>query len=183
MSAGEHTRAGNAMGRARAGLFAGALACIAKQGVKATSMIEIADEGKIARATLYNHFRSKQELLRALISVEIARGIASAEKAEDLRGAMSALLTFIATHDALRFIAVSEPTVFGRMMAATADSLWVTFREECDRLFEKHGVSSAVQRDVLTRILVSSVIIPVADVDALVASALAKSSRGGATLF
>ena len=121
--------------------------------------------------------------MRALISEEVSRGIASAEKAEDLRGAMSALLTFIATHDALRFIAVSEPTVFGRMMAATADSLWVTFREECDRLFEKHGVSSALQRDVLTRILVSSVIIPVADVDALVASALAKSSRGGATLF
>ncbi|CAB5049547.1 unannotated protein [freshwater metagenome] len=121
--------------------------------------------------------------MRALISEEVSRGIASAEKAEDLRGAMSALLTFIATHDALRFIATSEPTVFGRMLAATSDSLWVTFREECDRLFEKYGVSSAVQRDVLTRILVSSVIIPVADVDALVASALAKSSRGGDTLF
>ncbi len=40
-----------------------------------------------------------------------------------------------------------------------------------------------MQRDMLTRVLVSSVIIPVADVDALVASALAKSSRAGATLF
>ena len=40
-----------------------------------------------------------------------------------------------------------------------------------------------MQREMLTRVLVSSVIIPVADVDALVASALAKSARGGATLF
>ena len=69
------------------------------------------------------------------------------------------------------------------MLAATSDPLWITMREECDRLFEKYGVSSAMQRDVLMRILVSSVIIPVADVDALVASALAKSARGGATLF
>ena len=183
MSAGEHTRAGNAMGRARAGLFAGALSCIARQGVKATSMIEIADEGKIARATLYNHFRSKQELLRALMAEEIARAIAAAESAEDLRSAMGSLLTFLATHDALRFIATTEPTVFGRMLAATSDPLWLSLREECHRLFEKFGVSNAMQRDILLRVVISSVIMPVGDADALVASALAKSSRGGATLF
>ena len=183
MSAGEHTRAGNAMGRARAGLFAGALSCIARQGVKATSMIEIADEGKIARATLYNHFRSKQELMRALMAEEIARGTAAAESAEDLQGALTSLLNFLATHDALRFIATSEPTVFGRMLAATSDPLWLTIREECHRLFEKFGVSNAMQRDILLRVVISSVIMPVGDADALVASALAKSSRGGATLF
>jgi AcrR family transcriptional regulator len=54
-------------------------------------MIEIADEGKIARATLYNHFRSKQELMRALMAEEIARGIAAAESAEDLQGALTSL--------------------------------------------------------------------------------------------
>jgi hypothetical protein len=171
------------MGRARAGLFAGALSCIAKQGVKATSMIEIADEGKIARATLYNHFRSKSELLRALIAEEVSRGIEAAEQEEDLRGVLTSLLTFVAAHDALRFIATSEPAVYGRLLAATADPLWVSLRQECERLFAKCGVAGAVQRDMLFRILLSSVVDPVTDIDGLVAAALAKSARGGATLF
>jgi AcrR family transcriptional regulator len=183
MSAGDHTRAGNAMGRARAGLFAGALSCIAKQGVKATSMIEIADEGKIARATLYNHFRSKGELLRALITEEVSRGIVVASKEDDLRGAVTSLLQFVASHGALQFIVKSEPAVFGRMMAATSDPLWISMRDECEHLFEKHGVASPMQREVLFRLVLSSVIQPVSEIDGLVAAALAKSSRGGATLF
>jgi hypothetical protein len=69
------------------------------------------------------------------------------------------------------------------MLAATSDPLWLTTREECHRLFEKFGVSNAMQRDILLRVVISSVIMPVGDADALVASALAKSSRGGATLF
>jgi AcrR family transcriptional regulator len=53
---------------------------IARSGVAKISMIEISDESEVSRATLYNHYRDKESVLRALAESEFARLITVAQK-------------------------------------------------------------------------------------------------------
>ena len=49
----------------RQALLDGARIVFAEVGVRNANMIEIADRSEVARATLYNHFRDKDELIAA----------------------------------------------------------------------------------------------------------------------
>ena len=59
---GTHTRAGNAMSRTRAALLAGAAAAVEASGTKIT-MAQVATAAGVAKATLYNHFRTREAVL------------------------------------------------------------------------------------------------------------------------
>ena len=60
---GSHTRAGNAMNRTRAGLLAGAARAFADQGLRRSTMQSVAAAAGVAKATLYNHFRTKDDVV------------------------------------------------------------------------------------------------------------------------
>ena len=81
---GPRSRAGNAMGRARAGVLDGALRSVVKQGTRATTMSGIATLGGVAKATVYNHFRTKDEVWAALVADEVDRAVAVTESSDDL---------------------------------------------------------------------------------------------------
>ena len=70
---GAHTRAGNAMNRTRAGLLSGAARAFAEHGLRRSTMQSIAVAAGVAKATLYNHFRTKDEVAAALLAVELDR--------------------------------------------------------------------------------------------------------------
>ena len=72
-SSGLHTRAGNAMGRTRDGLLDGALASIEREGLRGTTMAGISVRSGVAKATLYNHFRTKADVLAAIVEREVDR--------------------------------------------------------------------------------------------------------------
>ena len=57
------SRAGNAMGRTRAAALDGARRVIAEHGLRKATMGDVAVRGGLAKATLYNHFRTKDELV------------------------------------------------------------------------------------------------------------------------
>src|SRR3954447_15000654 len=63
---GTRTRAGNAMDRTRAALLAGAARAVAASGTKIT-MAQVATAAGVAKATLYNHFRTREAVLAALV--------------------------------------------------------------------------------------------------------------------
>ena len=64
---GAHTRSGNAMGRTRLGLLAGAARAFAEHGLRRSTMQSIAVAAGVAKATLYNHFRTKDEVAAVLL--------------------------------------------------------------------------------------------------------------------
>ncbi|MDT4917587.1 MAG: TetR/AcrR family transcriptional regulator, partial [Pseudonocardiales bacterium] len=59
---GMHTRAGNAMSRTRAALLSGAARAVSVTGSRIT-MAQVATAAGVAKATLYNHFRTRDAVL------------------------------------------------------------------------------------------------------------------------
>ena len=105
---GAHTRAGNAMGRTRAGLLAGAARAFAEHGLRRSTMQSIAAAAGVAKATLYNHFRTKDEVAAALLAAELDR-LAALAAALPLDQALAALSDEFGAHPVLRRLAETEP--------------------------------------------------------------------------
>lgn len=77
---GAHAKAPTAGGRVerrkartRAGLLAAARELFAAQGVQRTTVAEIAEHADIAIGSFYNYFRTKEELLDALLEEELTK--------------------------------------------------------------------------------------------------------------
>ena len=108
MLPGVHTRSGNGMNRTRAGLLAGAARAFAEHGLRRSTMQSIAAAAGVAKATLYNHFRTKDEVASALLAVELDRLSALAESLPLDQG-LAALSDELGVHPVLRRLAESEP--------------------------------------------------------------------------
>lgn len=114
--AGTRTRAGNAMNRTRAALLDGARRAVEVSGTKIT-MAQVAAAAGVAKATLYNHFRTREAVLDALLLDEVA---AMAERAQgrSLADALIATAEAISEHPVLATLARVEPATvaaLGRM--------------------------------------------------------------------
>lgn len=116
------------------------LACVARQGLRKTTLDDVAREAGCGRATLYRYFASKQALLSAAGHAEATRIVAAlrdaATGAETLEDAVVALLVTagveLGHHPALRYVADFEPDWLlphlafaggDRFLAAAADAL------------------------------------------------------------
>lgn len=64
------SRAGNAMARSRAAILAGAGRALLVSGTQ-ISMTQVAAASGVAKATLYNHFRTRDDVLQALLLAEV----------------------------------------------------------------------------------------------------------------
>ena len=65
------------MNRTRAELLAGAAEAFAAQGFRRATMQSVAAATGVAKATLYNYFRTKDEVARALLAVELQPDLAA----------------------------------------------------------------------------------------------------------
>jgi AcrR family transcriptional regulator len=111
--AGTRSRAGNAMGRTRQALLRGAAAAVATHGTRVT-MAEVATSAGVAKATLYNHLRTREEVLQAVLTNEVQRVCA---QTRDLTVADALVLAgaAISGHPIRRSLARSEPEVLARL--------------------------------------------------------------------
>jgi AcrR family transcriptional regulator len=110
---GTHTRAGNAMNRTRAALLAGAARAVEVSGTKIT-MAQVAAAAGVAKATLYNHFRTREAVLAALL-VDQVDAIVDAQADKPLDTALAGAATAIATHPVRRGLARVEPAVLAAL--------------------------------------------------------------------
>jgi AcrR family transcriptional regulator len=117
---GSHTRSGNAMGRTRLGLLAGAARAFAEQGVRRSTMQSIAAAAGVAKATLYNHFRTKDEVVTALLAAELNR-LTVLAAGLPLDQALVALSDELGAHPVLRRLASTEPEVLVGLLAVDAE--------------------------------------------------------------
>jgi AcrR family transcriptional regulator len=119
-SPGTHTRSGNAMGRTRRGLLAGAARAFAEHGLRRSTMQSIAAAAGVAKATLYNHFRTKDDVAAALVAVELDRlALLAANLPRDQ--ALAALSDELGAHPVLRRLAGTEPEVLTGLLTVEAD--------------------------------------------------------------
>lgn len=109
------------MERARSGIIEAAAALVAVGGQKSVTMAAVGRKAAVAKATVYNHFRDRDELLRALLATERERMVAhcaSVPRAEQLTTAarwlgQSAVIAGLRRHD--------PAIVLGLATAATTD--------------------------------------------------------------
>lgn len=120
--AGAHTRSGNAMGRTRRGLLAGAVTAFAEQGLRRTTMQHVASAAGVAKATLYNHFRTKDDVIAALVDDELQRLLALAATRPRAE-ALMLLAEEVGGHPVLRRLADGEPEVLARLLQAPEEPL------------------------------------------------------------
>jgi AcrR family transcriptional regulator len=108
------------MNRTRAGLLAGAARAFAEHGLRRSTMQSIAAAAGVAKATLYNHFRTKDEVAAAFLSLELDRlsALAASLPRDQALGALSDEL---GAHPVLRRVAVSEPDVLTSLLAVDSE--------------------------------------------------------------
>ncbi len=137
---GTRARAGNAMGRTRAGILESTGRAVEKYGVRRATMGDVASVAGIAKGTLYNHFRTKNDLLTAAIAagvealgddcVALAAGNGEAGLARALRHAAETL----SAHPALVRVAAEEPAELIRLLLPGYDGAWPAARAAVARV-------------------------------------------------
>jgi AcrR family transcriptional regulator len=111
-----------AIGRTRAGLVDGAGRAFAEHGVRGATMQAVAAAAGVSKATLYNHFRTKDELAGALLAGELDRLTALAAQLPTV-AAIAALSDELAGHPVLRRLADDEPDLLGGLLRP-GDERW-----------------------------------------------------------
>jgi AcrR family transcriptional regulator len=145
---GTHARAGNAMNRTRVALLDGARRAVEESGTKIT-MSQVAANSGVAKATLYNHFRTREAVLAALLDAEVVRIIEIARNAGDLAAALTLAGSALSESWLLRSLGRLEPAtlaLLGRIDLTTAGwrAARDAVREHLDRA--EVGGSSTVLR-------------------------------------
>jgi AcrR family transcriptional regulator len=104
------TLATSASGRGR--ILGAARALFTTQGFAAVSMQQIADAAAVNKATLYHHFRDKEDLFASVMMEEFARMAAGMEAAVAGGGTLAEQLQRVAAH-----ILAARRSDFGRLVA------------------------------------------------------------------
>jgi AcrR family transcriptional regulator len=177
------------MARTRAAALDGAVRCIQKHGTRKATMSDIAAMGGIAKATLYNHFRTKDDVFVAVVHDQVNRLGAECllAAAEGLAPALALAAERIALHPAVRRVAAEEPAVLAALAVPGEGGAWSAARSAVAATLAATGAdSSAAATDVVLRWLASHLFDPgtaagrMAGAGLLAASLSADSSSGSA---
>lgn len=164
-SQGTRSRAGSNMGRSRSGILAGAARCIARYGTRKTTMGDIAREGGVAKATLYNHFRTKDDVYAALVVAEVqvvlgrvAAVSAPPGSAESVVEALTAAASWLSEHPVVRRLADSEPALAARLARPGDDPIWQEVRAEALRRVSLAQAAGALHAQHDARVAVDTLL-------------------------
>ena len=133
---GSPARAGIGMTRSRACILSGAAKCIARYGTRKTTMGDISREGGIAKATLYNHFRTKPDVYAALLADEVddllthvAALPAAPGTPESVVTALAYAAEWLSEHPVLRALRDREPELAARLARPGDAEPWRAVRQ------------------------------------------------------
>jgi len=110
------------MNRTRSGLLAGAAQAFAEHGLRRSTMQSVAVAAGVAKATLYNHFRTKDEVSAALLATELERLSAQAA-GQPIDATLAMLSDELGGHPVLRRLAETEPDLLTTLLA-TGSERW-----------------------------------------------------------
>jgi AcrR family transcriptional regulator len=160
---GTRSRAGNAMGRTHEAALRGALAAISKYGSRKATMGDIALLAGIAKATLYNHFRTREDVYAAVAAAEVDAVAVAAEAklADGFADAVAEAARVISEHAPLRRVATDDPATLALLATPGDGPVWTAAREHIAAALSKAGyVPTPSAIDLVLRYLTSQVLAP-----------------------
>jgi AcrR family transcriptional regulator len=128
------------MGRTRAGILEATGRAVEKYGVRRATMGDVASVAGIAKGTLYNHFRTKGDLLTAAICAGVdalADGcvvLATSGGVDGLAQALRLAAETLSAHPALVRVAAEEPAELVRLLLPSYDGGWPVARAAISRV-------------------------------------------------
>jgi AcrR family transcriptional regulator len=111
--------------RTESAILEGTKKLIAERGLSNISMIEIADESQVSRATLYNHYRDKNAVIQALIASEVHRLIEIASHANSASQALENISIAISSDTALASMRIHDKSALSDLLSHSEDKLYL----------------------------------------------------------
>lgn len=151
------------MGRTHEAALRGALAAVAKYGSRKATMGDIALLAGIAKATLYNHFRTREDIYAAVAEAEVnAVAIAALGKIPDgFDVAVAEAARLLGEHPALRRVAADDPAALVLLATPGDGPAWIAARTHVASALSQAGyAASPAAVDVVLRYLTSQVLAP-----------------------
>ena len=121
--------------RSRTAILAGAKIVIGEVGSYESNMVDIAARAQVSRATVYNHFADKEEMMLSLLESEILRLAELAKAATSTKDALLVLSREISGDVALRKMTVTDPTDIAAFITIGAHPLWAVVQESLTKIF------------------------------------------------
>ena len=128
---------------------------IATTGLRKMSMIEIADVSEVSRATLYNHYRDKESVIRSLCESEMQRLVLVAQTAPNATSDLEQISIEISADKALAAMRRQDPDSLAIALSAQTDVLWKAFSIAMAHLLEKE------KSELATRWLIGQALHPI----------------------
>jgi len=144
------------MPRTRAGLLDGALRALLKQGPRRTTMTDVAAFAGVAKATLYNHFRTKDDVFSGLVAAEVET-IAAECAGRPLDDALVHAALRLSSHPGLRRVAADDPAALAMLVTGGDGPGWQAARGAVRAALEPAGLAGD---DLVLRWLSSHVATP-----------------------
>jgi AcrR family transcriptional regulator len=146
-------------------------------------MLDIAAAAGVAKGTLYNHFRTRDEVYRALAAAEAGRVLAEFSAAAASDGAAPALAAAaraLATHPSLARLRAEEPAALASLLGADPDG--ATSREIRSGLSAVLGPAGPLARRWLSSWVLAPAGDPGPDAALIVAFAAGSADPAGEVL-
>ena len=160
--------------KSRVAILAGAKLVIAKVGNYQSNIADIAVSAQVAKATIYNQFADKAEMMESLIESEVIRLTELALAASSRQEGLALLSNAISQDLALRKLVESDPSDIARLVTITNHPTWVLVHQGIAKVF---GADSAAC-GVILRWLIGQIASPITEEESV-----AQARRLAATLF
>jgi AcrR family transcriptional regulator len=160
--------------KSRVAILAGAKLVIAKVGNYQSNIADIAVSAQVAKATIYNQFADKAEMMESLVESEVIRLTELALAAGSRQEALALLSNAISQDLALRKLVESDPGDIARLVTITNHPTCVLAHQGIAKVF---GADSAAC-GVILRWLIGQIASPITEEESV-----AQSKRLAATLF
>jgi AcrR family transcriptional regulator len=133
------------MGRTRSALLQATAECVARYGIRKTTMVDVASKSGVAKATLYNHFRTKGDVLAAVAEQQVGALVGACVTLASSQGLPAALAHAAATlgaNPALRKAAEDEPALLAPLMTPADGRGWQLARDGVAAVLTAGGAPS-----------------------------------------
>ena len=156
------------MGRTRSALLHATAECITRYGVRKTTMVDVASKSGVAKATLYNHFRTKGDVLAGLVEQQVADLVAACTAVAASDGLVAALTLVgesLAGSAPLRKAAQGEQALVAPLTTPGQARGWQVARDGVTAILEAARVPHGpAEVELLLRWCASQVLWPLAPV-------------------
>lgn len=139
--------------RTRSAILEGTKSLIATVGLQRTNMIDIADTSQVSRATLYNHFRDKSSVLRALLESEVDRIFQLIDSDISPIEALLGISREISSDPALEMMRTTDPAILTQMLTRVEDPIWKQINEGFVRLLHDQNRSEIARLWLVGQVL------------------------------